>query len=425
MKKYFYSKSEIVQFKQKSLRYACQKYEYVVLLEPNQFGITQKSFPCKLIFASSCHVPAATYGFDTFCNEIADNQYDYFGFMTYSLMHGIEGIAKGSSAAVSFPDFMFFVPEYEITFDHDGALLSETLMHQIELYSAPPHITPILHHFKPHFNKNEYVNTVHDIQRQIINGNIYEINFCNTWDSPYAVIDPINTFFELMHHSPMPFAAFLKYKQKYCLCASPERFLHKNGNNIISQPIKGTSKRGKSQTEDNIIIDKLLASDKEYSENIMITDLVRNDLSKIAARGTVTVSELCKLYTYSSVHQLITTVSCICGSEYTFGDIIKAAFPMGSMTGAPKYNAIKLIQHYEKIDRGLFSGSIGYVSGNKDFDFNVVIRSIFYDEEANVLTFSAGSGITAYAHAYDEWDECITKIQSMIAALGIEANKLG
>jgi len=201
------------------------------------------------------------------------------------------------------------------------------------------------------------------------------------------------------------------------MCCSPERFIHKQNHEIISQPIKGTSKRGADPTQDELLKVALKNNQKEQAENVMIVDLVRNDLGKVAIPGTVNVDELCGIYTLKTVHQMISTISATLKENLLFSEIIKASFPMGSMTGAPKIRAMEIIEELEFFSRGLYSGSVGYISPDGNFDFNVVIRSILYNSTTKALLYPAGGAITANSDIAKEFEECLLKAKTMKDAL--------
>jgi para-aminobenzoate synthetase component 1 len=199
---------------------------------------------------------------------------------------------------------------------------------------------------------------------------------------------------------------------------SPERYLKKEGINILSQPIKGTSKRNIDNEEDDLLnITHLKTSEKERAENIMVVDLVRNDLSRICKEGTVKVDELCAVYSFPQVHQMISTISGILKDGIHWTDAIRQTFPMGSMTGVPKKKVMELIENYERSKRGLFSGSIGYVTPAGDFDFNVVIRSLLYNSTDKYLSFHTGSAITFSSDPETEYEECLLKAEAIKKAL--------
>jgi para-aminobenzoate synthetase component 1 len=267
---------------------------------------------------------------------------------------------------------------------------------------------------KKRFSKQEYLETVKQIQHHILRGDCYEINFCQEFYAEDCIIDPLDVYLKLGQLSPNPFAGFYKLDNKFLLCSSPERYLKKQGSKIYSQPIKGTSPRDlNDDNEDEKNKIKLSGSEKDISENVMVVDLVRNDLSKVCLEGSVKVEELFGIYSFPQVHQMISTVSGTIDENIAFPDILKATFPMGSMTGAPKKSVMQLIEKYERTKRGLFSGAIGYITPGGDFDFNVVIRSILYNAANKYVSMQAGSAITFYSEASNEYEECLLKMEAM------------
>jgi para-aminobenzoate synthetase component 1 len=267
-------------------------------------------------------------------------------------------------------------------------------------------------------NKDSYIHKINTLKKHIQQGDIYEVNFCIEFFAENIIINPFNLYENLIRLSPMPFSCFIKHNNKYLICASPERFLKKVSKQLLSQPIKGTIKRGKNTTEDNALIQELKNSPKEKSENVMIVDLVRNDLSRIAEKGSVKVDELCGIYSFPQWHQMISSISCSIKDNIGFDEILKATFPMGSMTGAPKIRAMQLIEEYEASKRGMYSGSVGIILPNNDFDLNVVIRSIQYNSENNYLSFMVGSAITIHSNAEKEYEECLLKAKAILSVLG-------
>jgi para-aminobenzoate synthetase component 1 len=269
----------------------------------------------------------------------------------------------------------------------------------------------------------KYNEKIDKIKYHLNRGDCYELNYC----IPLLLqtkICPVSIQKKLKKNSPAPFSAFYKHQHNWLISASPERFIKKNGDKLISQPIKGTARRNGDLIEDEKIKKELITSEKERAENIMITDLVRNDLSKVAARNSVHVDELCGLYSFAQVFQLITTISCQLRTQVDFIQIINALFPMGSMTGAPKFRSMEIIDDLEDFQRGLFSGSVGYISPEGDFDFNVVIRSIFYNENKEEILIAAGSAITLKSNAEDEYKECLLKANAMLKVLGLDVTYL-
>jgi para-aminobenzoate synthetase component 1 len=265
-------------------------------------------------------------------------------------------------------------------------------------------------------SKEKYLEKIKSIKEHIQQGDIYEANFCYEYHAQNIQIEPLGIYQKLNERTQAPFSVFGKINHRYIISASPERFIKKEDNKVISQPIKGTIKRGKDEQEDLEMIQFLENNPKDRSENIMIVDLVRNDLSKIANPASVVVEELCKIYTFKNIHQMISTVSAKI-ENVTSIDIIKALFPMGSMTGAPKIRAMELMEHFEENKRGLYSGAIGYFAPNGDFDFNVAIRTLLYDEIQKTISFSVGGAITDLSLPEQEYEETLLKAEAIIKAL--------
>jgi para-aminobenzoate synthetase component 1 len=263
-------------------------------------------------------------------------------------------------------------------------------------------------------SREEYISKIKALQVHILRGDCYEINFCQEFFAAGAELEPFAVFEQLMALSPNPFSALYRLNERFLLCASPERFLARKGARVISQPIKGTIQRHLTdKAADDALKDSLRQSAKEQAENVMVVDLVRNDLTRICKPATVSVDELFGIYSFPQVHQMISTVSGELREDVSFSQIIEATFPMGSMTGAPKYRVMQLIDAYEPSARGIFSGSVGYKRPGGDFDFNVVIRSIMYNQSTAALSYQVGSGITFYSDAEREWEECMLKAEAI------------
>lgn len=270
---------------------------------------------------------------------------------------------------------------------------------------------------KPSITEQEYAKNVNAILDHIQFGNIYEMNYCMQFKSDYIAFDPILNYIKIQENAKAPFSTYVKRKDKVVLSASPERFLQKRDTTLTSQPIKGTAKRGTNSDDDLKISEELENNPKEIAENVMIVDLVRNDLSIIAEKKTVIVPHLCKRYTFETVHQLISTVQCKVKKTVKFSEILEATFPMGSMTGAPKVSAIKYINEFETFNRGMYSGAVGYISPNGNFDFNVIIRTLFGDLKTKKLTASVGGAITIKSNPQDEYNECLLKLDVLNKSL--------
>lgn len=341
----------------------------------------------------------------------------HFGFFSYDLKNKIEKLNSNNIDFLFWPDLYFFQPEHILVISdnqleilsHEKSDKNPDFIYNVLKKKDANSITRKPQHYdlKPRLSKSEYISKINKIKEHILRGDIYEINFCQEFFTQ-AEFDPFTGYLKLSEVSPTPFSCFFKLNNKYLLSASPERYLKKQGAQIISQPIKGTSKRGLTQDEDELFKSMLLRNKKERAENIMIVDLVRNDLSRIARKGSVKVDELCGIYSFKQVNHLISTVSALLATD-SIEEIIRSTFPMGSMTGAPKIKAMRLSEKYESTKRGLYSGSVGYITPEKDFDFNVVIRSLQYNKENNYLSYMVGGAITFLSQADKEYKECLIK----------------
>jgi para-aminobenzoate synthetase component I len=348
-----------------------------------------------------------------------------FGHLSYNLKAGLHGINNNKPDPLGFPHFFFFVPEVVLTINGRELCIEASspddvfsqIMQQEERVIQPH--API--NVQQRITKAEYLQTIRKLQQHILRGDCYEINFCQEFYAEEALIDPLSIFQKLITVSPTPFSAFYRLYDKYLICASPERFIAKEGAKILSQPMKGTAKRNlQDEKEDKLLKEDLHTNSKERAENVMVVDLVRNDLSKICKGASVKVDELFGIYTFPQVHQMVSTVSGELQSNVPFSEILSSTFPMGSMTGAPKHRVMQLIDQYEPSNRGIFSGSVGYFDPSGNFDFNVVIRSIMYNASNKYLSYQVGSGITFYCDAEKEWEECLLKAEAIKKVLGSE-----
>jgi para-aminobenzoate synthetase component 1 len=340
--------------------------------------------------------------------------------LSYELKNEIEPLLhSGHPDGLEWPALHFFEAEIWLRFLPESVeihgpatVLAEIL--STELSDSAPHIPAV----RPRMPKADYLAAVQNIQEDILNGEVYELNLCQEFYAEQVLLEPVAMFHRLNAASPTPFAGFYKWEDRYLLCASPERFLRREGATLLSQPIKGTIRRGNTPETDAQQRHTLLHDEKERAENLMIVDLVRNDLARVAETGSVQVPELFGLYRFRHVWQMISTVQAQARPGTDVVDILQAAFPMGSMTGAPKIRAMQLIEQYERTRRGLYSGSIGYVLPNGDFDFNVVIRSLQYRQNTGYLSFQVGSAITYDSVPEREYEECLLKAQAMLEVLG-------
>lgn len=347
-----------------------------------------------------------------------------FGHLCYDVKNETEKLRSDNFDGIDFPDADFFIPEIVLQLnekqltifsDRDADIVFNEINNESSVINK---INTTSFSIKSRISREDYIDTVKKLQKHILRGDCYEINFCQEFFAEDAEINPLEVYQKLAFLSPNPFAALYKLNDKFCICASPERYLKKTGTKIISQPIKGTSVRKLADAgEDEISKQQLQNSAKERSENVMVVDLVRNDLSRICKEATVHVEELFGIYSFPQVHQMISTIVGEVKEGIDWIDMIKATFPMGSMTGAPKKRVMELIEQYEKTKRGLFSGTIGYIKPNGDFDFNVVIRSMLYNSTGKYLSFQTGSAITFYCDPEKEYEECLLKAAAMKMAL--------
>ena len=405
------------------LRWA-NRFSIFSFLDNHRYQTNYHSIECLVAVGNkNSFIANAGTALNDFQNFLNKEHRRLFGHLGYDLKNEIGSVTSSYKDRNGFPDIFFFEPtiiiklsekEMEIESEEDAGKIFEEIMQTNERPEFKNH--PI--NIQQRVSKNEYIETIEQLKKHILRGDCYEINYCIEFFAEDAVVDPLLVYEKLSKTSPNPFSAFYKLEDKWLVCASPERFLKREGNKILSQPIKGTSSRFlKDVSRDKKSKEELYASEKDRSENVMVVDLVRNDLARVCKEGTVKVDELFGVYSFPQVHQMISTVSGELKEGISFTEIIKATFPMGSMTGAPKRRVIELIDQYERSSRGIFSGAVGYITPEKDFDFNVVIRSIMYNASERYLSFMAGSGITFYSDAEKEYEECLLKTEAMGGAI--------
>jgi para-aminobenzoate synthetase component 1 len=411
---------KISDFKQKALHWANQ-FEVCCFLDSNDYKDAYSAYDFIIAADAKYELKYSTgNAFDQLKSFYTTHKQWIFGFFSYDLKNEIEELESKNLDSLNFPDLYFFVPKYLIAFKNNKAeiLLGHySILADIESFQLQTEVQSKKVTIAQRLSKDQYVQKVEALRDHIIRGDVYEVNFCQEFFAENAEIDPVQIFEGLNKVSPTPFAGYFKVYDKYILSATPERFLCKRGSKLTSQPIKGTAKRSSDLAEDEAIKLQLRNDIKEQAENVMIVDLVRHDLTKSAVKGSVTVDELFGIYSFPQVHQMISTISCELNPNVHFIDAIKNAFPMGSMTGAPKVKAMKLIEAYEVTKRGIYSGSFGCISPDGDFDFNVVIRSIIYNAESKYLSFQVGGAITYQSDAVSEYEECLLKASAILKVL--------
>jgi para-aminobenzoate synthetase component 1 len=413
--------TDLIKIKQQVLDWSAG-FDTCCFLDNQQYASGTNSFECIAAVGEVLRLETTSgTGFDQLRQFSAAQKDWLFGHFSFDLKSETEGVPSGLPDNIGFPDLFFFVPEIILLLNQDrlsiGALrnnhgqLLEEIQNATPL-SAEQKTRPVI--VRQRIHKPEYLEIIQKLKGHIFRGDCYEINFCQEFYAEEADIDPAGLFRALNLISPSPFSAYYTTGKKYLLCASPERYLKRNGYRILSQPIKGTAPRDLLNKErDENLRHALFSSEKDRSENVMIVDLVRNDLSRICRADSVKVEELFGIYSFPQVHQMISTIQGRLREGLDWTQMIASTFPMGSMTGAPKKRVLELTEQYEKSKRGLFSGAVGYVNPERDFDFNVVIRSLLYNQPARYLAYFAGSAITAGSDPEKEYEECMMKISAL------------
>lgn len=346
-----------------------------------------------------------------------------FGYLGYDLKNELEDLNSKNVDNKEFPDLFFWVPKYVVKLqgEHFEFVQGDKTKESFEFlnYFLEEETDQNFHSYKldfqPTTSKEKYLENVIKLKEVIQQGDIYEINYCQEFLAENVDINfSLDTYFKLNNITKAPFSSYVQFDEYTIFCGSPERYIKREGDKLLSQPIKGTAKRNPDKEQDELLKEQLKTDPKERAENVMIVDLVRNDLSKIATKNSVVVDELCGIYSFKTVHQMVSTVSCELKEKTSFTDVLRATFPMGSMTGAPKVSAMELIEEFENFKRGIYSGSIGYIDPEGDFDFNVVIRSLFYNKKKKMMTCDVGGAITIQSDPEKEYEECLTKVQKIL-----------
>lgn len=415
---------DVTIFKSQLLDWAQQSRE-IVFLDSNNYPQKYSTFDAVLAVDAFTSIKTDYYNAFEDLRQYQQQAKDWlFGYLSYDLKNDIEQLESNNFDGLEFPDLFFFQPKKIFFIRQNQVEISYLSMCDDELEEDFEHIIksqkskveslktePIT--ITQRIAKENYIEKVNQMLDHIHRGDIYEANFCMEFYTTNTVIQPVTIFQKLNSISEPPFAVYFKNNQQYLLSASPERYLRKEGTTIISQPIKGTAKRFEDPQLDLDSKTELTQNPKERSENIMIVDLVRNDLSHTATKGAVQVEELCEVYSFKQVHQMISTITTKVTPNTPPIEVLKTTFPMGSMTGAPKISAMQIIEELEETKRGLYSGALGYFTPTGDFDFNVVIRSILYNASNKYVSFSVGSAITALSEPEKEYEECLLKAKAM------------
>lgn len=390
------------------------RFNIFCFMDHNYYAVEPHRYECVLGAGAATCVDSRSNDDSSVLDAFLQKGQWAFGHMAFEEGYRFFGVPAEKSDPVGYPLFYFFRPQHLLWIEGEELFIdspqADRIYHEVMTVEVAEPDVPLSLSIQQRLSRDEYLQKVKALKGHILRGDCYEINFCQEFYAEAVQIDPIAVYRKLNALSPNPFSVLYKLEDKYLLCASPERFLYKEGSRIVSQPIKGTARRAKGdEAEDERLRASLRQSAKERAENVMVVDLVRNDLSRVCREGSVKVDELFGVYTYPQVHQMISTISGELEEGTTFARLMEATFPMGSMTGAPKKRVLELIRDYEPGSRGIFSGTVGYINPAGDFDFNVVIRSIMYNASTRYLSYQVGSGITFYCDAEKEWEECLLK----------------
>ncbi len=411
-----------IAFKKQVLDWS-QQFREIVFMDSNDYPQEFSSFDAILAVDAFTLIQTDYHNAFEDLQQYQQTTKDWlFGYLSYDLKNDSENLQSTNFDGLGFPDLFFFQPKKLFLLKGDQVTIHylnlcddeveedwNTILKCNPIETKESLVVTVQHRI----SKEQYIEKVNALLAHLHRGDIYEANFCMEFYAENSSINPLEKFERLNSISQTPFAVYFKNNQQYLLSATPERYLRKEGEHLISQPIKGTAKRFQDKTEDEQSKANLASDPKERAENIMITDLVRNDLSRTAQKGTVQVQELCAIYSFEQVHQMISTITSKLDDKYSNIDVLRMTFPMGSMTGAPKISVMKIIDELEETKRGLYSGAIGYFTPEGNFDFNVVIRSILYNQEKKYVSFSVGSAITSLSNPEKEYEECLLKAKAM------------
>lgn len=416
-------------FKNKVLTYISQISSIHCFLDSNQYPFDQKQqyewlAACRPIRILQNDNVSKTAFLHLQLKEFLIPGSWYFGVLGYDLKNSLETLDSANFDPVEAPDLIFFEAAEVITLQNElitiyspesPAEVWEKIMHTCIAKTDENKDLKVIP--EPQISKEKYLSQIKKIKKHILDGDIYELNFCQSFSAHYDQIDTISLFETMSSKTKAPFAAYFQCNEFLMMSSSPERFLQKSGSQLISQPIKGTISKSNDPQQDLVQKKELLESEKNRAENVMIVDLVRNDLSRSCKPGTVKVEELFGIYSFEKVHHLISTVTGELKDDVHWIDALLYCFPMGSMTGAPKVKSMELIDELESFKRGWYSGAIGYVSPSGDFDFSVIIRSLIFNTKKKQLSLAVGGAIVHDSEAEQEYEESLLKAKSLFELL--------
>jgi para-aminobenzoate synthetase component 1 len=393
-----------------SLNTVFEAFDYAMYLNSNGYNDPHGRINSLLCGSNNC-IAVPDFNWDEFKAQLNLNTEKLKAVIfSYELKNIFERLNSHNEPMFGFPLAGFFIPEYYELQHRKGATVAEGPLNFRK--TIEPKQPIVIRKMNAETSREAYHEQFNRIRFHLKRGDIYEVNLCIRFSGIIKNLDPVILYEHLNNDAPSPFSALVKWGDSWIVCSSPERYLQKSGTKIISQPIKGTTRRTGIEETDIKNIQLLQNSAKEKAENLMIVDLVRNDLSHFALKDSVKVAETCGIYPYNRVFQMISTVEARLEKQIGLADLLETSFPMGSMTGVPKIRAMQIADTTETFCRELYSGSLGY-SINNDFDLNVVIRSFLYRKNTGHLAFSAGSAITLQSEPDKEYDECLLKAESL------------
>lgn len=349
-----------------------------------------------------------------------------YGQLSYGLKDHVERLGSRHAPRWSFPLLWWALPERVVEVVGDAAFLycpasdeAEAKAWAKKVISAPPESAParLPDEWLRHTDRTAYMEALSRIQRHLLRGDIYELNYCTERTATLPELDPYASFTRLMAGSSASFPAFYRHLDQFALCASPERYLSFDGRLVRGEPMKGTRARSIDAREDARAAAALAADEKERSENVMAVDVMRNDLGRVAVPGSVQVPVLFGIRSHPGVHQMVSTIEARLADGMGPVQAVAASFPMASMTGAPKIRAMQLIDELEDMPRELFSGSLGFFDDRGRGDLNVMIRTVMYDAPTGHASLITGSAITVMSDHEKEYEECELKARSVLDPL--------
>jgi para-aminobenzoate synthetase component I len=373
-------------------------------------------------------------------HELPPLQGGAVGYFSYDLCHSLEKLPRPAKNDLQFSDMMVGFYDTVIAFDHlkKRAWIISSGFPETDDTKRAKRAKERCAHFlekitrnalnfeqnaickeediESNFSETKYLNAVQKAIDYIKAGDIFEVNLSQRFSAKLPMnLKPFQLYLRLREFNAAPFAAYLNLGDTVIASASPERFLKLNDRFVETRPIKGTRPRGASKEEDQKLKEELRMSEKDHAENVMIVDLLRNDLSKVCKDESVHVPQLCEIESYATVHHLVSVVQAELRDIYTAVDLLKACFPGGSITGAPKIRAMEIIAEIEPVHRGPYCGSLGYISFSGDMDTSIIIRTFLIKNE--MITFQAGGAIVADSSPNDEYHETLNKASALKRSL--------